>query len=87
MARPVTVKSAGAVPSTIAAMMRGERKARGADLPLYRVYALDRFEELLASGDDALVNPTKLRTGMASVGRRRRKATPCGASTAPIKWA
>src|ERR1017187_2367030 len=26
---------------------------------LYRVYALDRFEELLAGGHDALVNPTK----------------------------
>jgi hypothetical protein len=29
-ARPVTVRSAGAEPSTIAAMMRGDTKARGA---------------------------------------------------------
>jgi hypothetical protein len=28
-------------------------------LPLYRIYALNRFEELLATGHDALVNPTK----------------------------
>jgi hypothetical protein len=28
--RPVTVRAVGAVPSTITAMMRGERKARGA---------------------------------------------------------
>ncbi len=27
--------------------------------PIYRIYALNRFEELLASSDDALVNPTK----------------------------
>lgn len=29
------------------------------DQPLYRVYALDRFEQLLATKDDALLNPTK----------------------------
>jgi len=29
------------------------------DLPIYRVYALDRFVELLTSGHDALLNPTK----------------------------
>lgn len=29
------------------------------DLPIYRIYALDRFEPLLASGQDALVNPIK----------------------------
>jgi hypothetical protein len=29
LARPVTVRSAGAVPSTIAATMRGDREARG----------------------------------------------------------
>jgi len=29
------------------------------DQPLYRVYALDRFEQLLATNYDALVNPTK----------------------------
>ncbi len=34
LARPVTVRSAGAVPSTIAAMMRGETKASGAIGPI-----------------------------------------------------
>jgi hypothetical protein len=29
------------------------------DQPLYRVYALDRFEQLVATKYDALLNPTK----------------------------
>lgn len=29
------------------------------DLPVYRIYALDRFEALLANKHDAMVNPTK----------------------------
>ena len=36
LARPVTVRSAGGVPSTIAAMMRGETKARGASRRMCR---------------------------------------------------
>ncbi len=36
LARPVTVRSAGAVPSTIAAMIRGERKASGASRRMCR---------------------------------------------------
>ena len=36
LARPVTVKSAGAVPSTIAVMMRGDTKARGASRRMWR---------------------------------------------------
>jgi hypothetical protein len=29
------------------------------DQPIYRIYALDRFKAMLASGHDAVVNPTK----------------------------
>ena len=36
LARPVTVRSAGALPSTIAAMMRGDTKARGASRRMCR---------------------------------------------------
>ncbi len=36
LARPVTVSFAGAVPSTIAAMMRGDTKARGASRRICR---------------------------------------------------
>src|SRR5450756_602216 len=48
LARPVTVRSAGAEPSTIAAMMRGDTKARGcqqADVPFSLTLALGDLRE------------------------------------------
>ena len=58
LARPVTVRLAGAVPSTIAAMMRGETKASGAaDVPFALAFVLGDLCERRDATEPQVVDP------------------------------
>jgi hypothetical protein len=58
LARPVTVISAGAVPSTIAAMMRGETKGRQqADMPFALGFTLGNLGEAGDPTEPDVVDP------------------------------